>query len=82
MHRSVAQLAEHVTLNHGVEGSSPSGPANLLIINYTDHRQPTTILPILNGLKISRHTGRLNAFYLFLSYLNIYYLVFGNSSVT
>jgi hypothetical protein len=25
--RSVAQLAEHVTLNHGVEGSSPSRPA-------------------------------------------------------
>jgi hypothetical protein len=24
--RSVAQLVEHVTLNHGVEGSSPSGP--------------------------------------------------------
>ena len=24
--RSVAQLAEHVTLNHGVEGSIPSGP--------------------------------------------------------
>ncbi len=27
--RSVAQLAEHVTLNHGVEGSSPSRPAEL-----------------------------------------------------
>jgi hypothetical protein len=24
--RPVAQLAEHVTLNHGVEGSIPSGP--------------------------------------------------------
>ena len=26
--RSVAQPVEHVTLNHGVEGSSPSGPTN------------------------------------------------------
>jgi hypothetical protein len=26
--RPVAQLAEHVTLNHGVEGSIPSGPTN------------------------------------------------------
>ena len=25
--RPVAQLAEHVTLNHGFEGSIPSGPA-------------------------------------------------------
>ena len=24
--RPVAQLAEHLTLNHGVEGSIPSGP--------------------------------------------------------
>jgi hypothetical protein len=26
--RPVAQLAEHVTLNHGVEGSIPSGPTD------------------------------------------------------
>ena len=26
--RPVAQLVEHVTLNHGVEGSIPSGPTN------------------------------------------------------
>ena len=27
--RPVAQLAEHVTLNHGVEGSIPSGPTKI-----------------------------------------------------
>lgn len=27
--RPVAQLAEHVTLNHGVEGSIPSGPTRI-----------------------------------------------------
>ena len=30
--RPVAQLAEHVTLNHGVEGSIPSGPTKTFLI--------------------------------------------------
>ncbi len=29
LHRSVAQLVEHLTLNQGVEGSSPSGPTEI-----------------------------------------------------
>ncbi len=32
--RSVAQLVEHVTLNHGVEGSSPSGPTTFFQIPH------------------------------------------------
>ena len=32
--RSIAQLAEHVTLNLGVEGSSPSGPTGFLAVPF------------------------------------------------
>ena len=37
--RFVAQLVEHVTLNHGVEGSIPSEPTN-----YTGFR-PIMVIP-------------------------------------
>ena len=38
--RLVAQLVEHVTLNHGVEGSSPSEPT-VMGIKVCSQKEPT-----------------------------------------
>jgi hypothetical protein len=37
--RPVAQLVEHVTLNHGVEGSIPSGPTKYQSLENRKSRQ-------------------------------------------
>ncbi len=47
--RSVAQLVEHMTLNHGVQGSSPCGPTEIVrlfkgdltfLLSFSEQRHP------------------------------------------